>query len=79
MKLNYKNQMILSLAIVLVACILGSILKHWLFRSAAYWLCGLLWIIHPVFPGGAEVTKRTLGWMRLAGVVLILIGVFSRG
>ena len=33
---------------------------------------------HPVLPNGAEVSKRTLLWVRIAGIILILIGIFTR-
>ena len=78
MKLTYKAQMIISLVIILLANIISTILKHWIYRSAGFVVCGLLWLIRPVLPNGAEVSKRTLLWTRIAGVILILIGVFTR-
>ena len=78
MKLTYKIQLILSIILILLANILTELLHHWLFRSAGFEVCGLLWIIHPVLPHGAEVSKRTLLWVRLAGILLILIGIFTR-
>ncbi|MBE6709726.1 MAG: hypothetical protein E7579_01270 [Ruminococcaceae bacterium] len=78
MKLTYKIQLILSIILILLANILTELLHHWLFRSAGFAVCGLLWIIHPVLPHGAEVSKRTLLWVRLAGILLILIGIFTR-
>jgi len=78
MKLNYKAQMIISVVIVLLANILSTVFKHWIYRSIGFVICGLLWIVHPVLMNGAEVSKRTLLWVRIAGIVLILIGVFTR-
>ncbi len=78
MKRNYKNQMIISVAVILLANILSTIFKHWIYRSAGFVICGLMWIIHPVLPNGAEVSKRTLLWTRIAGIILIFIGVFTR-
>lgn len=78
MKLAYKAQMIISVVIILLANVLSTIAKHWVYRSAGFVICGLLWIIHPVLPKGAEVSKRTLLWTRIAGLILILIGVFTR-
>ncbi|MBR3998493.1 MAG: hypothetical protein IKI93_09145 [Clostridia bacterium] len=78
MKLTYKVQLILSLILILLANILTEILYHWIYRSAGFILCGLLWIVHPVLPHGAEVSKRTLLWVRIAGILLILIGIFTR-
>ena len=78
MKLTYKVQMIIALIVVLLANVISTILKHWIYRSVGFVVCGLLWVIHPVLPNGAEVSKKTLLWARIAGLILILIGVFTR-
>ena len=78
MKMNYKNQLIVSVVVIILANIFSTIFKHWIYRSAGFALCGLLFLIHPVLPNSVEKTKKTLLWVRIAGVVLILIGVFTR-
>lgn len=78
MKLTYKNQMILLVLIILAANILGTCFHHWIYRSAGYVLCGLLFVIHPVLPEGAVISEKTTLWTRIAGIILILIGVFTR-
>lgn len=78
MKLTYKVQIFISLVIILVANLISSILKHWIYRSGGFIICGLLWLIHPVLPNDAKLTKRTLLWVRIAGIINILIGVFTR-
>lgn len=78
MKQAYKAQMLISVIIILLANVISTILKHWIYRSGGFVICGLLWLIHPVLPNGAEVSKRTLLWTRIAGVILILIGIFTR-
>ncbi len=78
MKLTYKAQMIISLVIILLANGISTMQKHWIYRSAGFVICGLLWVIHPVLPNGAEVFPKTLQWVRIAGVILVLIGIFTR-
>lgn len=78
MKLTYKAQMILSVIIIILANILTEIFDSWIYRSIGFGVCGLLWVIHPVLLKGADVSKRTLLLTRIAGVILILIGVFTR-
>ena len=78
MKLNYKVQMIISVVIIILANVLTEIFDFWIYRSIGFAICGLLWIMHPVLPNSAEKSKRTLLWTRIAGVILILIGVFTR-
>ncbi len=78
MKLTYKTQMIAAVMIILLANILTELFDFWLYRSAGFAVCGLLWIIHPVLPHGAEVSEKTLLWVRAAGILLILTGIFTR-
>ena len=78
MKWTYKAQMIISLVIIILVNILSTIFKHWIYRSAGFVVCGLLWIVHPVLPKGAEVSERTVLAARVAGIILILIGIFTR-
>ena len=77
-KLTYKTQLILSVVIILLANVMSTLLKHWIYRNIGFVICGLLWIVHPVLMNGAEVSKRTILWVRIAGVFLILIGIFTR-
>ena len=78
MKLNYKMQMIISIVIIILANIITEMFDFWIYRSLGFCVCGLMWIIHPVLPNGAEVSKRTLLWVRIASIILILIGIFTR-
>lgn len=78
MKLSYKKQMIIAVIIIILANIMTDIFDFWIYRSVGFVICGLIWILHPVLPNGAEVSKRTLLWTRIAGIILILIGVFTR-
>ena len=78
MKLTYKKQMIIAVIIIILANIMTDIFDFWIYRRVGFVICGLIWILHPVLPNGAEVSKRTLLWTRIAGIILILIGVFTR-
>ena len=78
MKWTYKTQMMIFLAVIILANILSTIFKHWIYRSAGFVVCGLLWIVHPLLPKGAEVSERTILATRVAGIILILIGIFTR-
>lgn len=78
MKLTYKGQMIMSVVIIILANILTDICNFWIYRSIGFAICGLLYIVHPVVPDGMEANEKTILWTRIAGVILILIGVFTR-
>ena len=44
----------------------------------AYVICGLLFVVHPVVPKYLEGIEKSIFWTRIAGVILILIGIFTR-
>ena len=74
MKLTYKNQLLLSCGIIILFNVLNTIFHHWLLSSIGWWLCGLLWFIHPVGTKNMEPTKKNLLAIRLAGVFLVIVG-----
>lgn len=78
MKLTYKVQTIVSVIIIILANIITEIFDFWIYRSIGFAICGFLWIFHPVLPNGSDVSKKPLSWVRLAGVFLVFIGVFTR-
>ena len=59
--------------------VLGTIFDHWIYRNIAFFLCGLIWIFHPVMAGPMHPTKKQLWIIRiLGGGILILISLFTR-
>ena len=74
MKLTYKKQMIIAVIIIILANIMTDIFDFWIYRSVGFVICGLIWILHPVLPNGAEVSKRTLLWTRIAGIIFSVRG-----
>ena len=77
-KLTYEKQLTISFFIVILGCILSDIFNFWIYHSIAYIICGLLFIVHPVVPKNLEGIEKAVFWARIAGVILILIGIFSR-
>lgn len=78
MKWNYKQQLILSVVILTGFNILNTVFRHWIFSSIGKCLCGLLWIVHPVMIREKEMSARDWRSIQLAGVALLLWGIFSR-
>ena len=78
MKLTYKAQMILCFILVILGNILTDVFDFWIYRSIAFVICGLLFIVHPVVPKHLEGIDKAVFWTRIAGVILILIGIFTR-
>ena len=77
-KLTYETQLTISFLIVVLGCILSDIFNFWIYHSIAYVICGLLFIVHPVVPKHLEGIEKAVFWTRIAGVILILIGILTR-
>ena len=77
-KLTYETQLTISFLIVILGCILSDIFNFWIYHSIAYVICGLLFIVHPVVPKHLEGIDKAIFWTRIAGVILMLIGIFTR-
>ena len=78
LKLTYGVQLIISFIIVFSGSFLTDKLESWIYHSIAYVICGLLFIVHPVVPKHLEGFEKAVFWTRIAGAVLILIGIFTR-
>ena len=78
MKLTFIAQMIVSIIIVILGNVLTDVFDFWVFRSIAFAICGLLFIVHPVVPKRLEGIDKAIIWTRIAGVILIFIGIFTR-
>lgn len=78
MKLTYQAQMTISVVVIILGNILADTFDFWIYRSLAFGICGLLFVVHPVVPHYMETSKTTVFWTRIAGVILILIGIFTR-
>ena len=79
MKPDYRRQLVLTVFLVLLGNVLCTLFDHWIYRNIAFFLCGLLWIFHPVMAGSSVPTKRELNLIRFwGGGILILISIFTR-
>ena len=78
MKLSYKKQLTLSIILVILGNIFTTILHHWIYRSIGFWIAGTMWIIHPVIWDLELSTKRNLMYVRISGIIIVLIGLFTR-
>ncbi|MDO4361967.1 MAG: oxidoreductase membrane subunit [Eubacteriales bacterium] len=77
-KLTFDKQIIIGLAVLLIAYIGSWIFKQGIFVNAAWVLYGLAFIIHPVYPEKSKDVKNIQLWVRLAGVLCVLVGIITR-
>ena len=79
MRLNYRHQLMLTVILVLLGNVLCTVFQHWIYRNIAFFLCGLIWLLHPVMAGTRVPTKKELTLIRiLGGGTLILMAIFTR-
>lgn len=76
--MTYQHQLILTILLVLIGNIITTLCHSWIYRSIAFCIAGLIWMIHPVMFGREEPTPLNLRLVRISGVILILIGIFTR-
>ena len=77
-RLTYEAQLTVSVILVILGSFLSDVFDFWIYHSMAYVICGLLFIVHPVVPKYLEGIEKSIFWTRIAGVILVLIGIFTR-
>jgi len=75
---KFQKQLTTTGVIVLVFSILNTVLKHWIFSSIGFCICGLIWIIHPVKMNDIRPEKSQFVECRIAGVIIFLLGIMLR-
>ena len=76
-KLNFKNQMILGVVILMAGFVCATVTKIAVCANIGWIIYGLLFVIHPVWPERARNPRMAM-YMRLTGVVIILLGLVAR-
>ena len=77
-KLTFSAQVKIGLGILVLGFVLSTIFRQGLFTNIAWGLYGMLFVIHPVLPIRVIPQKRDLLWIRLAGLVVILLACITR-
>ncbi len=77
-KLTFQQQVFLGILILGIAHLLWNLTGIGYFVNAAWLFYGILFLIHPVLPKNASDTPRNRKQIRLAGVIVILIGCMIR-
>ncbi len=77
-KLTYGKQQILILVLLGLGHLLACLLREGYWINLAWMLSGGLFLVNPVYP--QNVTDHTKGvlWTKIAGVLILLIGLTMR-
>lgn len=77
-RITFKMQLYISAALILIGNLLSTLLKNGTLCNIAWMLSGLLYILHPVCPSETADNPRIERNIRIAGAILILIGLLIR-
>ena len=78
MKPEFQKRLVTMGIIVLAFSILNTVFKHWIFSSIGFGISGLLCVVRPVKMNDIQPEKRQFMECRIAGVILILLGIMLR-
>lgn len=78
MRPEFKKRLITMAIIVFLFCILNTIFRHWIFTSIGFCIVGLICVIRPVKMNDIQSEKRQLIECRIAGIIVILLGMMLR-
>lgn len=77
-RISFKKQMIIGLVFLFLMHICSTVFKNGIFVNIAWIAYGLLFVINPVCPEKSKEVKNIRLWIRLAGVLCIILGIMTR-
>ena len=77
-KLTYEKQLLIGVIFLLLMFICSTIFKKGIFCNIGWVVDGLLFVINPVCPKNSEGVKHIHLWIRLSGIIVIIIGLITR-
>ncbi|MCD8161519.1 MAG: hypothetical protein LUE61_10240 [Clostridiales bacterium] len=75
---SFLTQLWIAAGLVVAGFLLSVLLQNGIASNIGWVLAGLLFVLHPVLPQNQEETPGHLWLVRLAGAVVILVGVLVR-
>ena len=77
-RLTFGRQMGLGLLFLLLMFLCGTVFRRGIFVNIAWIVYGLAFVLHPVAPTRAAGIRHITRWVRLAGGLVMLLGVLTR-
>ena len=78
MKQAFRKQLWTTVIVILLFNVMNTLFQHWIFSSIGHDIAGLIWIVHPVKMNDILPEKQQLVACRIAGAILILLGILLR-
>ena len=77
-RMTFQRQLCLGLILLFLGFICSSLFKVSIYSNIGAILYGLLFVINPVCPNKAKDVPRIRLYIRLTGVLLVILGVMTR-
>ena len=75
--LTFQRQIVLGVVLIIAGNLLAFIFHNGIFSNVMWILCGLLFILNPVYPKQCDSKKGEKG-ARIAGVICVAVGLLTR-
>ena len=75
---EFRKRLLTLVIVVLAFSVMNTLFKHWIFSSIGCCVCGLLCIVKPVKLNNIQPEKNQFLACRIAGALLILLGIMVR-
>ena len=76
-RLTYEKQLLISVIVLFIMFICSAVFKNGIFSNIGWLIDGLLFVINPVCPKNSEGVKHIHLWVRLSGIIVIVIGLIT--
>ena len=77
-KLTFERQMIAGVAFLLLMQVCAYVFRRGIFINIGWVMYGLAFILHPVCPQKSAGVKNARLWVRIGGLVCLLVGALTR-
>ncbi len=77
-KITFEKQIIFGVVFLLLMHICASLFHRGFFINIGWIAYGLAFILHPVYPQKSAGVKNVGLWVRIGGLVCLLVGVLTR-
>lgn len=76
-RLTYEKQLLISVIVLFIMFICSAVFKNGIFSNIGWLIDGLLFVINPVCPKNSEGVNHIHLWVRLSGIIVIVIGLIT--
>lgn len=76
-KLTYEKQLSIGAIFLVIMFICSTVFKNGIFSNIGWVVDGFLFVINPVCPKNSEGVKHIHLWVRLSGIIVIILGLIT--